>query len=231
MSISLFKRPDSRSLRLWALACLLPALALVALTRDIWFAPRSVVSGIVTSKSFRATSPDYGSMHLSLQGQPYDFAAPMKIVAVPERRPPSNYGEVRQGSTAAITVFTRDIAAAAPGAAIPVLRVDQSGRSVFLSGDLWISWVLAAVLLIAAAAALLGMTINTEALAASGAGRFLLMLDRPARRLAQAISPLREFDTMERQVRHERALAIGRIGTFIVACIVLIAAGLLIGFI
>jgi hypothetical protein len=227
MSASLFKRPDAGSLRLWILVCILPALAFAFLTSDVWFAPRSVLTGIVTSKSFKAESQNYGSMHLTLSGQPHDFAASMKIVALPQRRPASNYGAIKQGSTVSLVVFTRDIAGSPAGVAIPVLRIEQSGQSVFISGTLFLSWLTGAVLILAASGTLLGLTVRSDVLAASGAGRILRALDRPAHKIAQALAPVREFDTMERQIRHERALAIGRFGTFVALCVLVIAGWLL----
>jgi hypothetical protein len=206
-----------------------PSLVFAILMRDVWLEPRSVLTGVVTSKSFQPESQSYGSMHFVLLGYPYDFTALLKIVAVPERQPQSSYRELAKGSTASVTVFSRDVAGTpAAGRVVPALRINQSDRSVYISGELFFGWIIGPILMVAVLGGLFGISVRKDVLAASRAGRLLRTLDHPAQRLAQVISPVREFDPIERQARHDRVLAVGRYGSFIVVCILAMAAYLLV---
>jgi len=108
-----------------------------------------------------------------------------------------------------------------------VLRIDDAGRSVFISGTLFLSWIAAALLIVATSGGLFGMTVRSDVLAASRLGHFLRTIDRPAQKLAQLMSPIRDFDTMEGLVRHERILMMGRWWTFVGLCMLVIITGLL----
>src|SRR5262249_43990618 len=135
MSSLSFQRPSVEDLAFWGLCCLLPLIVLLLTTGETWIASRTVLEGVVASKSFRADSSRYGTMLLALQGQPYQFSATLRIVRpVAGPGPESSYAAVKEGRLAAVTVLDRDLAAGAnpgqAGSAVPIVFIVQDGQVV-----------------------------------------------------------------------------------------------------
>jgi hypothetical protein len=75
-----FQWPSIRELALWGFFCLLPVVVFLVGTKDVWVESRSVLQGVLVSKSFQLASSSYGSMLFRLRGQPYQFFASVRIV-------------------------------------------------------------------------------------------------------------------------------------------------------
>jgi hypothetical protein len=201
------QKPTTSELTLWGALCLLPLLVVFAATSDLWIEPRTVLGGVIASKSFEPESRGYGTMFFNLRGQPYRFSAPLRIVRpISGPRPESSYDAVVEGRWAAVTVLARDLPATAgpgTGSTVPVILVEQDGGVVFRSGRLILALIFIPALVLLALMGLLGSAIawhKFPIVVYLGRSRVLLGFDRLARHFAQMLFP----------TRHAQALTMAR---------------------
>ncbi len=157
-----FQRPSIREFALWGFFCLLPMVVFLVGTKDVWVESRSVLQGVLVSKSSQLASGGYGSMLFRLQGQPYQFFAPVRIVRPASGpRPEPRYNAVKEGRTTAVTVLTRDLPAnASPmDLRVPVILIEQDGQVVYQSERLFYARLLPA-LLVLTVIGLVGITLS-----------------------------------------------------------------------
>jgi hypothetical protein len=157
-----FQWPSIKELALWGFFCFLPMVVFLVGTKDVWVESRSVLQGVLVSKSFQFAPSGYGSMLFRLRGQPYQFSAPLRIVRPASGvRPEAGYDAVKESRAAAVEVFTRDLPmnTKSMGSIVPVILVEQDGEAVFKSELLFYARLLPA-LLVLTLIGLLGITVS-----------------------------------------------------------------------
>ena len=125
----------------WITFCLFPLLALSCVTfrgiEDAFFEPRTVLDGIIVSKSYHHGIFDGGMMTFQFAERPYNFSIPAsRRGKLPNGmyRFDSESSAVSAGLRTKVTILSRDLTAAEDnglwGTRIPALRIEQHDREV-----------------------------------------------------------------------------------------------------